>query len=122
MATLYEKLGGQGAVSATIAKMYEKILGDERVSIYFSDVDIKKLRCMTAEFVSMAFGAPSKYTGKSLRDAHTKLVEKDGLNDKHFDIVIEHLTRAMQELEVAPDLIKEGIAIVESVRKDVLNK
>jgi hemoglobin len=119
--TLYEKLGGQGAIRATVTKMYEKILGDDRVSYFFADTDMDMLRRMNSEFVGMAFGAPHSYTGQSLQTAHAGLVAK-GLNDTHFDIVAEHLAAAMRELEVAPELIDEGLAIVESVRGDVLGK
>lgn len=120
--TLYDKLGGSGVVRATVTKMYEKILCDDRVSVFFCDTEMPKLRCMMIEFASMAFGAPLKYTGKDLRNAHKSLVTDMGLTDRHFDIVLQHLRTSMTELKVDPKLIEDGLAIVESVRGDVLNK
>lgn len=119
--TVYEALGGQESVYLVITKMYEKILSDKRVSFFFDDIDVNTLRHMTLEFVSMAFGAPHHYNGKSLSEAHKGLLSK-GLNDRHFDIVLHHLSGAMQEIGTAPDIIQEGIVIIESTRNDILGK
>ena len=45
-----------------------------------------------------------------------------GLNDSHFDAVVENLATTLQELKVAPDLIQEVAKIAESIRDDVLNR
>lgn len=121
MAGLYEKLGGEDAVRATVTKMYEKILGDDRISFFFANTDMEKLRRMNAEFAAIAFGAPHRYTGQSLREAHAGLVKR-GLNERHFDIMAGHLAAAMEELGMSPTLIEEGRAIIESVKKDVLGQ
>jgi hemoglobin len=71
--------------------------------------------------MSLAFGGPNEYTGRSLREGHARLVKK-GLNDSHFDVVLELLGETLQELNVPADLIAEAAALVESVRDDVLGK
>ena len=72
-------------------------------------------------FLTMAFGGPNNYTGQSLRDGHRHLVDQ-GLNDSHFDAVMEHLGATLQELGVPANLIKEAAAIALSTRDDVLNR
>jgi len=72
-------------------------------------------------FMTVAFGGPNNYTGRSLRDGHARLV-KMGLTDSHFDAVMEHLGATMQELNVPAELIAEAAALVESVRGEVLGK
>jgi hemoglobin len=67
----------------------------------------------------MVFGGPNTYTGKDLRTAHKPLVDR-GLNDTHFNIVIEHLKTTLKELEVPDDLIEQVLAIAETTRNDVL--
>jgi hemoglobin len=69
----------------------------------------------------MAFGGPNNYTGKDLRTAHAHLV-KMGLDNSHFDIVMDHLGATLTELNVPPELIGEAAAIAEGARKDVLGK
>ena len=72
-------------------------------------------------FFTMAFGGPNNYTGSDMRNAHARLV-KMGLNNDHFNVVMEHLGATMQELNVPHELIVEAANIAESVRNDVLGK
>lgn len=118
---LFERIGGEPAIIATVAKLYEKILNDDTLIPFFSGIDVKKLRRSQAGFVSMAFGGPNNYSGKGLRNAHARLVT-EGLSDMHFDAVAGHLQSSMEELGVAPELISEALAIVETTRDDVLGR
>lgn len=70
----------------------------------------------------MAFGGPNNYTGTDMRQAHAHLVKKYGLNDSHFDAVMEHLGATLQELNVPAELIAKVAAIAESTRNDVLGR
>jgi hemoglobin len=45
-----------------------------------------------------------------------------GLNDAHFDAVVENLGATLVDLDVSGELIAEAAAIAESVRDDVLNR
>jgi hemoglobin len=119
--TLFERIGGESAVRATVLKMYDKILADELLAPFFEDIDVEALRRSQSAFVTVAFGGPNHYTGKSMRAAHTNSV-KNGLSDKHFDRVATHLKSAMEELNVPFNLINEALAIVGSTRADVLNR
>jgi hemoglobin len=56
-----------------------------------------------------------------MRNAHANLV-KVGLNEDHFNAVMEHLGATLTELKVPSDLIAEAAAIAESTRNDVLGK
>lgn len=119
--SLYERVGGEAAVKATVIKMYDKILSDDELAPFFDDVDVERLRLSQSAFVTYAFGGPNNYTGKSMRIAHAGAVAR-GLNDHHFDLVAGHLKSAMQELKVPSELIDEALTIVASTRNDVLGK
>lgn len=119
--SLYERIGGEAAVRATVLKMYEKILADEDLAPFFENSDVEALRRSQSAFVTYAFGGPNNYTGKGMRAAHGKAVA-EGLNSSHFDKVAGHLRDAMRELNVPAGLIGEALAIVETTRVDVLNK
>lgn len=56
-----------------------------------------------------------------MRHAHARLV-KIGLNNEHFDAVMEHLDATLKELNVPQALIKEVSTLAESTRNDVLGK
>ncbi|WP_446009002.1 group I truncated hemoglobin [Candidatus Electrothrix sp.] len=119
--TLYEQLGGAPAVDAAVKGFYDKVLADERVNGFFEGVDMDRQIRMQTEFLTFAFGGPNNYQGKDLRAAHAHLVAK-GLNDTHYDVIIEHLGGTLQELGVSDELIGEAAAVANSVRDDILGK
>ncbi|MDP3840059.1 MAG: group 1 truncated hemoglobin, partial [Methylococcales bacterium] len=47
---------------------------------------------------------------------------KMGLNDSHFNAVMEHLSATLVDLSVPPALIAQVMALAETTRTDVLNK
>ena len=119
--TLYEKLGGEAAVNAAVDIFYRKVLADDRISRFFDGVDMGRQAAKQKAFLTMAFGGPNSYTGEDMRRGHAHLVAK-GLNDSHFDAVMENLGATLQELNVPAELIAQAAAIAESTRKDVLGK
>jgi len=120
-ASLYDKLGGDAAVNAAVDIFYDKVLSDYRINRFFERTDMAKQAAHLKAFMTVAFGGPNNYTGRSLRDGHARLV-KIGLNDSHFDAVLEHLGATLQELNVPAELIAEAAGLVESVRGEVLGK
>lgn len=118
---LYEKIGGEAAVNAAVDIFYRKVLADDRISQFFEGVDMDKQAAKQKSFLTMAFGGPHNYTGKDMREGHAHLVER-GLNDSHFDAVMENLGATLKELNVPDELIAEAAAIAESTRDDVLGR
>lgn len=117
--TLYERIGGEAAVDAAVDLFYRKVLSDERINSFFEGVDMEKQAQKQKAFLTMVFGGPAHYTGEDMRIGHAHLVDK-GLDNSHFDAVMENLGSTLTELGVPNDLIGEAAAIAESVRQDVL--
>jgi hemoglobin len=120
-ASLYQQLGGEAAVDAAVDVFYRKVLADSRISAFFEGVDMDRQAAKQKAFLTMAFGGPVYYTGADMRRAHKHLVVR-GLNDSHFDAVVELLGQSLAELGVASGLISQVAAIAESTRNDVLNR
>ena len=121
MSSLFEKIGGRDAVNAAVELFYKKVLADDRINSFFEGIDMDAQRRKQIMFLTYAFGGPNNYDGQDMRAAHEALVAK-GLNDSHFDAVVENLGATLQELGVAEELIKEAAAIAETTRNDVLCK
>lgn len=119
--TLFEKIGGMHAVDAAVEIFYTKVLADDRISHFFRWTHMKSQHNKQKAFLAYAFGAPLKYSGKSMSDAHKHLLDV-GLNESHFDAVMEHLVSTLQDLEVAQELIVEARKIAESTRDHVLGR
>jgi len=119
--SLYEQLGGEAAVDAAVDIFYRHVLSDSRINRFFDGVDMDKQAAKQKAFLTMAFGGPNNYTGEDMRTSHARFV-KMGLDDSHFDAVVENLAITLKELNVAQDLIDQVAAICETTRNDVLGK
>ena len=120
-ASLFERLGGAGAVDAAVDIFYTKVMADASLRPFFGGVDLERMRSKQKGFLTYAFGGPQKYNGKGLRHAHARLV-KQGLNGGHFAAVAGHLQATLEELKVPPLLIQEVMAIAGSTKADVLGE
>ena len=119
--SLFERLGGQGAIYAFVPLFYEKVLADDRINQFFRGVDMDAQGAKLNAFLTMGFGGPNNYTGKDLREGHRHLL-RGGLNDGHFDAALGHINDTLVELNVPPDLLSDVMAAAEGLRADVLNK
>jgi hemoglobin len=119
--SLYEQLGGEAAVDAAVDVFYRKVLTDDRISHFFDDVDMDRQIAKQKGFLTMVFGGPVAYTGKDMRAGHAHLVQR-GLNDSHFDAVLELLAASLKEVGAPDHLIAKVAATAESARADVLNR
>lgn len=119
--SVYEQIGGEPAMAAAVDLFYRKVLSDERISHFFEDVDMERQAAKQKAFLTMVCGGPSAYSGKDMRKGHAHLV-RQGLNDTHFDAVVEHLSATLTELGVAKPLVEQVLAIAGSARADVLNR
>lgn len=73
MATLYEKLGGQPAISSVIDKFYVYMLADEITAPFFANTDMEKQRARQKQFITMVTGGPNAYEGVDMRTAHKNM-------------------------------------------------
>ena len=121
MSSLYEQLGGQPAIDAAVDVFYRKVLTDDSISHFFTDLDMDRQIARQKAFLTMVFGGPNQYRGDDLRSTHQRMVAR-GLNDSHFDAVAAHLGDTLRELGVAPALIDQVISIAAGARNDVLGR
>lgn len=116
--SLFERIGGPGAVDAAVDIFYRKVLADDRISHFFDTVDMDAQAAKQKAFLTMAFGGPNSYTGADMRSAHKHM----DLNETHFDAVVEHLAGTLQELGVSDNDINQVASIALSVKDQVLNR
>lgn len=119
MSKLYELLGGDTAVQAAAVGFYEKVMADPSLAPYFRGLNMNAQVKKFIAFMTMALGGPHSYTGKDLRTAHQRLVN-DGLGERHFDAVLEHLEQTLIDLGIDSDCIAQIQELVASTHGDVL--
>lgn len=117
MTSVYEQIGGAGAVDAAVDIFYRKVLGDPVISHFFDSVDMDGQIGKQKSFLTMAFGGPNNYTGMDMREGHKHM----NLTEEHFNAVAGHLSATLEDLSVPQNLIDEVMAIAASTHDDVLN-
>jgi len=119
--SLFDRIGGEAAIEAAVVSFYEKVMADDSLAPFFDHLDMSAQIKKQIAFMTMAFGGPNRYSGKDLRTAHAKLVQR-GLGDPHFDAIATHLRTTLTELGVDEATTSEVVAVVERTRDDVLNR
>jgi truncated hemoglobin YjbI/uncharacterized protein YoxC len=116
-ATLFERIGGQVAVSALVEMLYQRVLADPELAPFFKGVKLDFLKLRQKEFLAQALGGPAKYVGRSMREAHEHLP----IEQRHFDLVARHLQDSLIALGTPPPLVSEVMSLVASLAPEIVN-
>jgi len=115
--SIYQRLGGDAAISALIESLYVRALADPLISPFIENIDVPRLKAHQFAFISQAIGGPHPYPGPSLVQAHARLP----IEQCHFDAFVAHLQGALQELEAADDVTAEIMAQVLPLSSVIVN-
>lgn len=118
--SLYAYLGPH-LIDALVDRLYKRVIGDASLAPFFAHMDMNRQRQRMKEFLTFATGGPSRYRGADMRAAHTR-PNAMGMQSEHFDLVGATLVSELRDFGVAEDRIAELVALLESVRNDVLNR
>lgn len=116
-ATIYQRIGGEAAISAAVERFYERVVADPTLSHFFTGVSMPRLKAHQFVFMSQALGGPKQYSGASMRDAHSKLA----IEQSHFESVAFHLVETLRELGVPEDIIGQIAGAVTPLSAQIVN-
>ena len=111
--SLLQRLGGEANLELTIQHFYDLILNDPALEEFFGNTNMKLLRAHQKRFMVIAFTKiPEDFNVASfIVQKHYRLFMK-GLNETHFDLVVEHLIAALKQMWVEQEEIDEIIEIL----------
>jgi len=121
VSTLYEDLGGEAAVDAAVELFYRKVIDDESVERFFQRTDMPRQIAKQEVFLTIVFGGPNNYSGRSMRAAH-RIPVVNGWHDTHFNKIVTVRGESPAERGVRDELISQVAEIAESIRNDALNR
>ena len=116
--SLYQRLGEEPGLRKIVNDVLDKNLNNPRIGHYFKKVDMTKLKQLVFDFFSMGIGGPHQYTGRDMRTAHTGM----NISDEDFESANEDTLLALDKNGVGPAEKNEVIAILNSMRADVIRK
>jgi hemoglobin len=114
--SLYDRLGGLDAINALTESWVARVGGDDRANGKFARTDIPRLQKEVADQLCEVTRGPCVYTGRSMRDIHTGMKTTAG----EFDVVMQHLGAALDELQVPKTEQDELVALIMPMRNDIV--
>jgi hemoglobin len=114
--TLFERLGGEAKLKATVEEFTNIVLADERINFTFAESDVNKFkRLLYEQFCALADG-PCKYTGSDMHEAHAKL----NINNAQFNALAEDLYIAFDHEHVPYRLQNKLMVLLAPMQRDVV--
>lgn len=114
--SLYERLGGQDAITAVVDDMVANIAADTRINTFFANADITNLKAKLVEQICAASGGPCTYTGKSMKESHTGM----GVKEEHFNALVEDLVKALDKYKVQDPERTELLTALGGMKGDIV--
>ena len=136
--TLYERLGSNPGIAAIVEDFITRVMADPRVNFQRVGVtrgglslhreesmqwnptpdQVRILKMHLVQFISLATGGPSQYTGKPMHTAHANM----HISNPEFDAAVGDMKATLDKLQIADAEQKELLAIVESTREEIVEE
>lgn len=114
--TLYERLGGQGAIQAVVTKFISNVGADKRINGYFAKADLKQLNRLLVEQVCQASGGPCTYSGRDMKTTHKGMK----VTTAAFNALVEDLVSALDTFNVGKQEKDELLGVLGPMKKDIV--
>lgn len=114
--TLYQRLGGAERIAAIVEEIVDRHAVNPIVGTRFRGKDLPRLKELAVQFFCFGTGGPQKYSGRDLRTAHAGM----NISEQELVAVIDDVVAAMKSHDVAPAEMSEVVAILYSLKGDVV--
>src|SRR6266487_3157485 len=116
MASLYERLGGLGAITPVVDSFVARCAGDDRINEKFVRTDVPRLKKMLVDQVCEATGGPCTYTGRGMLETHDGMEVTAG----EFDALVEDLVATLDEFDVPTAEQEELLGLLGPMRDEIV--
>ncbi len=122
--SLYERLGGVYAIAAVVEDFINRIMDHPRltanpkVNEAHHRVSRAGFKYLVTEMVCWAAGGPQSYTGRTMLDSHSEL----NISEDEWQVFLTDFRACLDKFSVPPREQGELFAIVESTKKDIVQK
>ena len=114
--TLYDRLGGQPAITAVVDSFVAIVAKDTRINKKFARSDVARVKSMIVNQVCSATGGPCTYSGRSMKDAHRNM----GVTEGEFNALVEDLTASLNAYSVPRPEQDELLGALATMKGDIV--
>lgn len=119
--SLYDRLGGYGAISAVVDAFADRLFADATVGKFFVGMGADtraSFKQKNKNLVCNVTGGPCQVISRTAKTVHAGL----GITKADFEVVANHLVAVLNTFKVPAQEQKELIAIIETLRPDIVEK
>jgi hemoglobin len=114
--SLYERLGGIGAITAVVDDFVARCAADNRINGKFARTDIARLKANLVDQVCEATGGPCTYTGRDMRTTHDGM----GVTGGEFEALVADLVATLDKFGVGEAEKAELLGALAPMRSDIV--
>ena len=117
--SLYERLGGYGAISAVVNDFAEKLFTDPRTAPFFKGMGTDTRRSFIQKNINLVCnvtGGPCKIISRPAKTVHAGL----GITEAEFNIVVNHLVDTLDAFKVPAKEEQELLTIIGTLKPDIV--
>ena len=114
--TLFERLGGKGAITAVVEDFVGRVAADKRINGKFALANIPRLKMLLVEQICAASGGPCTYTGRDMKTAHAGM----GITGPQFDALVEDLVATLDKFKVPGREKNELLSVLGPMKSDIV--
>ena len=116
--SLYDRLGGQPAITAVVDDFVGNVAADNRINGFFARTDIPRLKRLLVEQICAGTGGPCTYTGRDMRTAHRGM----NINDAQFNALVEDLVKSLDKFKVPAQEKNELLGILGPMKPQIVGQ
>ncbi len=111
----FDTIGGEPVLRAVIDTFVDRVFDDLMIGFHFRNAKRKRIKRFEYEHAAEFLGAPVRYEGRSLAQAHAAHRIMGG----HFDRRTQILREVLAHHEIREDIAQRWLRYVESLRSEI---
>lgn len=114
--SLYDRLGGNDAITAVVDDFVAGCANDSRINAKFAKSDIARLKTMLVDQVCEATAGPCTYTGRDMKETHKGM----GVTTGEFDALVDDLVSTLDRFSVPTAEREELLGLLAPLKPDIV--
>ncbi|MEI9950414.1 MAG: group 1 truncated hemoglobin [Pseudomonadota bacterium] len=120
--TLFERLGGESALCAIIARFVDRMFDDLMIGYLFRAADRERVKAKEYEFAARHLGAEVAYTGRPIDEAHRAHRITGGQFMRRLQILKETLAAFQAPPEVSEHWLTHTLSLQAEITNNALDQ
>ncbi len=116
--SLFEQIGGETRLTATVESLVEVMLADDRINFAFAQTDLARFKKLLYDQLCEITGGPCTYRGRNMFEAHKKL----NTTNAQFNALAEDLYIAFERQGVPYRLQNRVMALLAPMQPAVVEE